>query len=39
MKTKLLKRMIQQRIVEEMEEPFNRNLNVFQKLLTLESSG
>lgn len=37
MKTKLLKRLIQQRLTEEIDEPFGRYN--FQKLLTLESSG
>jgi hypothetical protein len=39
MKTKLLKRLIQQRIEEDLEDPFNRCFSGFQNLLSLESSG
>lgn len=39
MKTKLLKRMIQQRIEEDLDDPFNRRFSGFQNLLSLESSG
>lgn len=38
-KTKLLKRMIQQRLAEDLEEPFGRSINAFEKLLALEGSG